>query len=221
MQEREISRNPEVPELTIEEINSLTHLCFRDDDRIPRETVINVLFAYSTNMSGDRLADAVKGMLSRHPVQTAMVTGGIPDYADMNASVPEYRLVLDEIDPGLYPDVRFYYEAASRNMLENVTLALKVWNFSSAPVVCFISKSHAAGRGYLTLKKFLSGDLLQRTYSAQYPGTSYPITPNNWHTFAFGRQRVWGEYLRIKTYGERGDIWYPPEIRELVNTIRA
>ena len=61
---------------------------------------------------------------------------------------------------------------------------------------------------------------MQQTFAAQYSYTEATdvIARENWHTFEFGRTRVWGEFLRIKTYGQRGDIEYN-EVRELVEEI--
>ncbi len=44
------------------------------------------------------------------------------------------------------------------------------------------------------------------------------ITRYDWHTFDFGRRRLWGEYLRIKEYGNREDIEYE-EVKDLVEEI--
>jgi hypothetical protein len=42
------------------------------------------------------------------------------------------------------------------------------------------------------------------THDAVHQGKT--ISLSEWHTHDEGRERVYGEYLRIQTYSERGDI---------------
>lgn len=85
-------------------------------------------------------------------------------------------------------------------------------------MVGFLGKTQSAGREFLILKKYLpNSEILQYTWIAQH--YEQPITADSWHTFEQGRQRVWGEFLRIKKYGERGDIAYPEEVKEVVERI--
>ena len=116
----------------------------------------------------------------------------------MNEDVVEADLVLEYLDVNKYKDVRFYFEKKSTNTLENVTETLKNPEFKKCKSLLFIFKSHGAGRGYLTLRKFFqSADILQLTFDCQYERENKSITRNNWHSFAFARSRVYGEYLRI------------------------
>jgi len=128
-------------------------------------------------------------------------------------------LVLKYLDVSKYKDVRFYFEKQSTNTLENVTETLKNPEFKKCKSLLFIFKSHAAGRGYLTLKKFFqSANILQLTFDCQYERENKSITRINWHSFAFAKSRVWGEYLRINKYSRRGDIEYE-SVEELLDKI--
>ncbi len=118
--------------------------------------------------------------------------------------------------------MQFFHEDQSTNTPENVTEALKILDFSDYAKVLFIFKSHDARRGYLTLRKFLpDAQLIQKTFNTQYPGTDRILNQETWHTFDFGRSRIWGEYLRIKKYGERGDIALDDETKSLITEIQT
>ena len=153
-----------------------------------------------------------------------MSAGGGSTYKDTVRFVdkPESSYILDEINLSQYSDVQFYSEINSRNTLENVTEALKILDFSDYKSILYISKSHDCKRCWLTLKRFLpNAKLLQQTFSGLYPNTDRVLAPDNWSTFDFGISRVWGEYLRIKKYGERGDIAYDEDTRQLVFEIES
>lgn len=70
-------------------------------------------------------------------------------------------------------------------------------------------------RSYLTLKSFCS--------KAEFANCQIPIMSKegicidaeNWHKSEEGRALVWGEYLRIKTYGSRGDFFIDEIIEKL------
>ena len=51
-------------------------------------------------------------------------------------------------------------------------------------------------------------------------GAHASVSAQTWHRYAAHRDIVWGEFLRIEKYGERGDIAYPSHIRALVGAIR-
>lgn len=216
--EREIPRNPEVPALNDEIIRLLTEPCFRRDD--PSERV-DLIFVFSTPIQTQETADAVTELLRHGIAQRVFVTGGIPGYKDSrNIPKPECALVLDHIPISEFPRVRFFTEDRSRNTLENAQRALEVLDFRAYRKVLFVFKAHAAGRGYLTLRRFLPhAKILQKTAPAFYEEAGRLLERDSWHTFSYGRERVWGEYLRIKIYGERGDIAFD-EARNAIEQIQ-
>lgn len=97
-------------------------------------------------------------------------------------------------------------ETRSSNSLENVRFARELFDFSRVRSVLFVCKSHAAGRQYRTLRKHLGSDLMYipATFDTVYRGVR--INRNSWSDTEIGRSRVYGEYLRILRYGDRGDI---------------
>lgn len=152
------------------------------------------------------------------------ITGGLPPKElakdlQVKGTTKEADLVLQSLNLEKFKDVKFFVERESSNTFENVTETLKNPEFRRCKSLFFIFKSHAAGRGYLTLKRFFkSATILQQTFNTKYKRASKAITRNNWHTFSFGRDRVWGEFLRIKTYGNRGDIEYD-SVKDLIEKI--
>ncbi|MBN8828384.1 MAG: hypothetical protein J0H68_06725 [Sphingobacteriia bacterium] len=77
------------------------------------------------------------------------------------------------------------------------------------------------GRHYLTFKKYFpKTTLFYETYEPSYlnDNSTYTIKKENWFLFPFSIQRIWGEFLRIKMYGNKGDIEFE-EVRNLVQEI--
>src|SRR6185503_8202402 len=161
MQKREIDRNPKTPVLSDRAIVLLTQLCFRPDDQVEQADLI---FVFSTPMEVQIVSKILDELLLHGLSKQVFVTGGIPNFDDYTVAKPESQLVLDMIHFSKYPNVKFYSESTSKNTKENVTEALKVLDFAQYKKVIFVFKSHAARRGYLTLKKYLPvTKLLQKT----------------------------------------------------------
>lgn len=208
---KEIERNPIAPRLNSKAKELITQLCFRKDDKLKK---VDGIFVFSSLVDIKKLAKLIEKILEKGVSKKVFITGGvIPDDRARDLKIKkgsiEADLLLAALNVERFKDVRFYVEKKSLNTLENVTEILKIPEFKKCKSLLFIFKSHAAGRGYLTLRKFFqSAEILQMTFNAKYEKENKSITKNNWHSFAFGRSRVWGEYLRIKKYGSRGDIEY-------------
>ncbi|MEK9152292.1 MAG: ElyC/SanA/YdcF family protein [Patescibacteria group bacterium] len=217
MTSREIPREPTPPQLNEEAIRLLTGLCFRKDD--PPQPA-DLIFAFGTAISKVEMAAAITELLDAGVSKRVLICGGIPKYDD---SVPikhaECETVMELIPRARYSDVEFFLERASTTTLENVAYSLKVLDFSAFGRIFFIYRAHPAGRGYLTLRKFApKADIFQKTFPARFD--DIVLSRENWHQTGFGRSRVWSEYLRIKTYGERGDIAFD-EVRDAVAAIET
>lgn len=218
---REIDRNPITPRLNPKARALLTKLCFRKDN-IPKK--VDGIFVFSSLVDIKKEVKLIEKILNKGISKKVFITGGIINQErarelKIDKSTAEADLILNYLDIDKFKDVCFYFEKKSTNTLENVTETLKNPEFKKCKSLLFIFKSHAAGRGYLTLRKFLpSAEILQLTFNCQYEQRSKSITRNNWHSTAFSRSRVWGEYLRIKKYGSRGDIEHM-EVKNLLNRI--
>jgi hypothetical protein len=217
----EINRNPQPPKLSDRAIQLITKLCFREND--PPEKVDGI-FVYASVIGIKALVNLIEKLLSENISNKIFITGGVTPKAlqkDLNieSTKKEADIILQKINFNNYTDVEVFSEKKSTNTLDNVTETLKNPEFKKCESLLFIFKSHAAGRGYLTLRKFFpSAKILQQSFDTKYNQAPKKITRENWHTFDFGRKRVWGEFLRIKTYGSRGDIEYD-EIIELITEI--
>lgn len=213
---RQIPKHPVVPELNNEAVALITQLCFREDT----ETDADLLFVFGTCVSIDDAASTVSDLLGIPSIRSLVLTGGIPEYADTFLhGKPEAVLLYDALEDFIAPGVDILLETYSTHTLENVTEALKLKDFSHYKKILFVSKSFAAGRAYLTLKKYVpNSQLLQKTFDAHYPHDEQRISRDSWHQFEAGKQRVWGEFLRIREYGQRGDIAYD-DVRPLVREI--
>lgn len=208
---REIDKTPEVPSLAEASIPLLAQLCFREDDAVQPS---DWLFVFGSYKAAHQITDALKIYLPLNSTTKVMLTGG-----ETNPGIIESEFILQRIQPDQYPNVTFYTETQSTNTLDNVRGALDIADFHTAKTIAFLCKSHAAGRGYLTLRKFFpETTLLQNTYDTHYPEMQEPLSRDNWHKTEKGIKQVWGEYLRIKKYGERDDIEYD-EVKGLIDQI--
>lgn len=104
------------------------------------------------------------------------------------------------------PKENIVMERKSTNTLENFLFAKEVFDFSKIKKIMFICKSHVTGRQERTLIQHFPEGLhyIPYTFDATYQGVT--VSRDNWMTSQTGRQRVWGEYLRILHYGEKGDL---------------
>ena len=140
-----------------------------------------------------------------------VVTGGVKPGALKHpgwiwGDTPESRVILRELVRGGVPKDCISCEDRSRNSLENVRFALDVFDFSRIRSLMFVGKSLGAGRQQATLAKWLGVgiDIVPYTFDAVVRGVL--IDRRAWPETAVGRARVWGEYLRLRVYGARGDI---------------
>ncbi len=218
MKNREVERHPMTPKLNDELIRLLTRLCFKPDD--PLE-VVDLIFVFSTTIGIEQLASLIEDLLDKKISPKVFISGGTPNYLDtIKISKPESELVLNLINLSKFPNVKFYTENKSMNTLENVTEALKILDFKNYKKILYVFKRHDPRRAYLTLRKFLPDTkLIQKTFSPVYPDTDRPLNERTWYTYNFGISRVWGEFLRIKKYGQRGDIAFDEETKKLVDKI--
>ncbi len=214
----EIDKNPQVPKLNDQAIKLLTDLCFRSDDIIHK---VDGIFIFSSTHEIPQLAAIIDQLLVDHVAEKIFITGGVTKalLAKGLTDTTEADLLLSHLDIDKFPQVDFFIERESTNTMENVTFTLANSDLASCKKLLFIFKCHAAGRGYLTLKKYLPNtELLQKTFAAKYTDDSSLITKDNWFKSDFAISRVWGEFLRIKTYGIRGDIAYE-SVKDLVADI--
>jgi hypothetical protein len=218
--EREITREPDVPELNQGAINLLTDLCFRQDDELKPADCI---FVFGVVRQAEKCCGVVRGLLNQNISNRVILTGGMPKYSDSyDGYIKSEAQMLEElINPAEFPSVLFYRDDFSTNTLENVTEALKVYDFSQHQDIIFVCKSIHAIRGYLTLRRFLPHqNLIQHSFEEIDKTQGDIITRNNWFNSLAGKQKVYSQYLRLSFYGRRGDISFA-EIQERVEKLEA
>lgn len=204
-----IERNPKTPCLNKKAKELITELCFRKDDAIEK---VDGIFVFSSCIELQALVGLIKKILKKNISKQLFITGGVtPEILSRDpgerTDLTEADMFLNALDLHQFKDIKIFSEKKSTNTLENAIETLKIPEFKKCGSLLFIFKAHAAGRGYLTLRKFFpTARILQKTFETKYRGADKKITRDNWHTFSFGRSRVWGEFLRIKAYGSRGDI---------------
>lgn len=217
--EREIAKLPEVPRLNETIIKALNALCFRQDNDLA-PTLSGMVFVFGTAVSLDKAADTIIATVKQLKPKRLVISGGIPSYDDsLDVPKPESELLYDLVHQSIPRDLEVFLEKTSNNCLENVRNSLPFLKDSNQ--ITFITKSFSAGRDYLTLKKFLPNThFTQKTFDALYPGNADYVTKENWHHDTNSIKRVWGEFLRIAKYSERGDIEHN-EVKFLLERIMS
>lgn len=208
-----IQREPDFPTLNEEAIKLLTTLVFRQNDAL---TTSDILFVFGTRKNATEAVAHLQTLLNSGMYSKVLLTSGKGEH-----DLAESALILELVDPSKYPGVTFYTEDQSTTTLANVTEALKVFDLTACKTITFVFKAHATGRGYLTLRILLPNTtILQAAYPVVYDEIVGPTTASNWHSGIIGTKHVWGEYLRIKKYGKRGDIEFN-EVADLVHQIEV
>lgn len=203
MTDREIPKEPPVPELNAEQIAIMTEAVFLEE--AAARPKCDVMFVFGGTHPGHwetAIAAYKSGLAPR-----IIITGGSGKSGGREKAEPsEAEAIAHHLLEAGIPREALLLETRSSNSLENVRFARELFDFSRVRSVLFVCKSHAAGRQYRTLRKHLGSDLMYipATFDTVYRGVR--INRNSWSDTEIGRSRVYGEYLRILRYGDRGDI---------------
>lgn len=213
---REIARQAQPPKLNIESIKLLTDLCFRKDD-FPNN--VDYIFCFGSTFFLDILATEIIKTCTVTQTKHLILTSGLKVESNQSCIPSGSEALFKLIQNKVPQEITILQEHASTNTRENVIEALKVHDFTKAKSILFIFPSYACGRGYLTLRKFCPDTIIyQHSWNKIYPEFGTHIDRDTWANHQWSEQRVWGEFLRIKLYGERGDIAYD-EVKNLVARI--
>ncbi|MDF2958516.1 MAG: hypothetical protein K0S39_251 [Paenibacillus sp.] len=200
-----IPKDPAVPDLTAIQIARLTEIVFLDPKVVPCDAI----FVFGGTHPGhwEATIEAYREGLGQKIIVTGGVSPtGVKHEAWQDEQMPEARVIVNHLIEAGIPKGSIVYENRSRNTLENVLFAKEVFDFNSIASLLFVCKSHGAGRQYRTLAKYLPLEIRYIPYGfdAVYEGEA--INRHNWMHSSKGRSRVYGEYVRICYYGDRGDI---------------
>ncbi len=199
---REIDKKPIIPAISHKTINYLTQLCFKLDVVKPS----NLIFMFGTNVFHKKAAKHIEDLLLNNYADKVLITGGIADYDESKyEELPESRIVYENIAVKRFKNVNFYLESESKNNLENVNNSIHVFNFLNVDSIICVSHSYASRRSVQTLRKVFKNTIYSFPYDI-YSQNKILIQQDNWWKSEEGISILWGEYLRIKTYGKRGDF---------------
>jgi len=187
LQNREVSREPVVPELSAQEIEGLGRTVFVPNEPKPSD----VLFVFG---SSNGQWEFVASLFKRHFAPVVLVTGrtGEDFYATGQPQAHRIRAVLVELG---VPQQAIIEEDQSNNTLENVRYGKEVLQrHKLLPAsILFACKSHHSGRAWRTLALNFPGVALScATYDAAYENV--PVQQQSWWEHSVSRTRVYGEY---------------------------
>ena len=217
MEEREIAKIPSVPDLSPRAITLLGKLCFRGTAK--QISYADCIMIFGTAVSFHELAESFFQLIKTIKTKKIIITGGMEKYADAKKhDWVESETIFAAIKDAIADDVTVYLEKKSQNTYENVFFSLPFLDRSISSI-CFLTKSFHATRAYLTLKKLVPQvDIFPFTYDAIYPTVGKRFRQEDWFVYPEYLARVWGEFLRIKYYGKRGDLPLE-EVEDILNAI--
>ena len=199
---RPIPREVAVNDLSPEEIKHITQTVFAASE----SQAVELLFIYGTSSIDSEILDAVARDYLQGRFPKILVTG-LSGRLYHETGQPLASIMRDElIARGVSSDV-ILVQARSTNTLEDVTFSLDVLEQHniSPESIAFLCKAHHSGRCLRTLRKFFPFQTLSPiTYVAEYDGVK--VSKEDWYQHEVSKGRVYGEYLRIIEYAERGDI---------------
>lgn len=201
---REILKVPESPDMDAALVSALTTLCFQEESLVASD----LLFVFGSNVQHREIADIIGYMLNAELVNQVLITGGIANYnGSFYKNEAESEQIKSYIPLEKYLNKKIYTENKSKNIIENIVEGQKVISFDSIKSMTFLAHSYATTRAALSLKRFFPHIAL---HCIPLPLTTdfskYPISRHMWSKTEYGRGLVWGEYLRLQTYGDRGDF---------------
>lgn len=201
-----IPREPEMPILSLADMNTITMVVFGPKLAVPR---CDAIFVFGGIHPGHWLTTI---QAFRHNLgDLIIVTGGQSrtagvGYQEKVGQNMESELIVDKLLREGIPSDQIIMEQKSANSLENVEYAKELIDFNKFKKLLFITKSHVVGRHWRTLQKHLPANIELYPYSFVTDYNGVFVSRDNWMDSSIGRSRVWGEYLRIYEYGKKGDL---------------
>ena len=197
-----IPREVAVEDLQPEEIEHITQTVFLASESQPAD----LLFIFGTSSIDNEILETVARDCQQGRFSKVLATG-LSGRFYYETGRPLASIMRDElIERGVPSDV-ILVQDRSTNTLEDVAFSLDVLEQHdiSPNSIAFLCKAHHSGRCLRTLRKFFpSQTLLPITYVAEYEGVK--VSKEDWYQHPVSRGRVYGEYLRIIKYTNRGDI---------------
>lgn len=209
---REISKTPKAPPLSEKDLQHLDELLFIED-QVPKQA--DLLFVFGVTTSFQEAVQHLQALVDAHIASTILFTGGISPYSDIQkALLPEAERLHSALT--IPPNIHVLLETQSQNTLDNVRFGLKTCLDMPIESIVFMTRNFHSRRAYATLRSFLKKDV--KLYSSSftpYYETTGLLEKGTWQHCPEFVSRVWGEYLRLKHYGERGDILFGTDDEEI------
>jgi uncharacterized SAM-binding protein YcdF (DUF218 family) len=203
-----ISRFPDTPDFTDEQIQELTRIVFLEPTE-PQKCDIIFVFGGTHPSLWEYAYKAYQEQLGK----VVLATGGSARPKYRNSSwvyddVPESHLIVERLTELGVPPGDILFEDRSTNSLENVLYAREILDFNSISSILFVCKCYGAGRQYRTLKQNIPAHIMLCPYpfDAKIVDRDILVTRDKWMNNEVSRSFVFSAYLRILYYGNRGDI---------------
>ncbi len=212
---RQIPRAYTPPLLSEAEETTITRHFFYTDP-IPDAGHLDLLLVFGTSRQHAECASKVTQLLTSAEIQTLVLTGGIPRYADSaTISRPEAELIHEKLDLSQFTG-ELILENKSQNTKENLEFTSRMVNLEAFGRIGIITKNVHVLRAYLTSRMYFDKDASVYRYSYSYISSQGEELPaENWNQSEYTRTFVASELARIKTYGVKGDLDYPEAQRIL------
>jgi len=203
LKNRSIPREVAVEDLSPEEIEGITQTVFVTSDPHP---AADLLFIFGTSTIDNKILESVARACLQDRFPKVMVTGLSGRLYDETGK-PVAHIMRDELMARGVPSEVILVQDRSTNTLEDVAFSLDALEKQSISPesIAFLCKAHHSGRCLRTLRQFFPSQTLSPIiYAAEYDGVK--VSKEDWYQHEGSRGRVYGEYLRIIKYTERGDI---------------
>lgn len=225
---KEIPREVPCPRLNGEAVKLLTQLCFGPDGGVvrPEDEKFDALlvFGVSRPVTQRSCANKTSDVCRTHRPAIVYITGG--GATGLSKGGPtEASLIHSWMDKMSTAGIGIVLEGMSVCTRSNVTCALDL-GLRRYKRIAFVCKAGHYGRAKLTLERYITlGTVIVAGYEYSFPvdetGISklFMLNKLTWMKDLRCRDRMWGEFLRIRKYAERGDISYPDSVRAVVERI--
>lgn len=203
LKNRSIPREVAVEDLQPEKIEHITQTVFVTSDLHPAS---DLLFIFGTSTIDSEILESVARDCQQERFPKVIVTG-LSGRLYSETGKPVAHIMRDELIARGVPSEIILVQDKSTNTLEDVAFSLDVLKRHdiSPDSIAFLCKAHHSGRCLRTLRKFFPSQTLSPiTYLAEYSGIK--VSREDWYQHEVSRGRVYGEYLRIIEYSNRGDI---------------
>lgn len=167
------------------------------------------------------MAHQIENLLNHQVASLVIISGGSPKFEDSaKATKSEAEDIRDSLTLSNFSATKFFLENTSTNTLENVQNSLNLFP-PKMKSLTFICNWYISRRARLTLFKFLPHSIQLRQFAipTPIPEEDAVLSPNTWYETSIGKNRTFSEYVRLKTYGLRGDIILDQETLDLLHQI--